>query len=179
MPSFHGIQTECHAIMAGLAHTLRQRFRDPSSSPQELSECVELLLSLEEPAHLLCDEFLTHGRGRLTSHLSELQGEGDILEFVDQGCGGFISDSCLLAASYQSLFCKDAGSRARMAEDKLTSFMEELSSGYFSLVEKRVRQERSLGDNSLLVRAWTGSTAGCKHHPSWCRAAATPGGARR
>ncbi|KAM4721664.1 vacuolar protein sorting-associated protein 51 homolog [Rhinophrynus dorsalis] len=153
MPSFHGIQTDCQAIMAGLADTLRQRFRDPSSSPQELSECVELLLSLEEPADLLCDEFLSHGRGRLASHLSELQGSGDVLEFVDRGCGGFISDACLLAASYQGLFCKEPGSTTEMAEAKLTAFLEELSKGYFELVEKRLRQEKSLGDNSLLVRA--------------------------
>ncbi|KAM8939112.1 vacuolar protein sorting-associated protein 51 homolog [Pelodytes ibericus] len=153
MPSFHGIQTDCQAIMASLADTLRQRFRDPSSSTQELSECVELLLSLEEPAHLLCDEFLAHGRGKLASHLSELQGAGDVLEFVDWGCGGFISDACLLAASYQSLFCKDPGSTAQMAEEKLTIFLDELSRGYFELVEKRLRLEKSLGDNSLLVRA--------------------------
>ncbi|NP_001027521.1 vacuolar protein sorting-associated protein 51 homolog [Xenopus tropicalis] len=153
MPSFHGIQTDCQAIMAGLADTLRQRFRDPASSPQDLSECVEMLLNLEEPAHLLCDEFLAHGRGRLASHLSDLQESGDILEFVDRGCGGFISDACLLAASYQSLFSKEAGSTAQMAEAKLTSFLEELSTGYFELVEKRLRQEKSLGDNSLLVRA--------------------------
>uniref|UniRef100_A0A8C5R4B9 Vacuolar protein sorting-associated protein 51 homolog n=1 Tax=Leptobrachium leishanense TaxID=445787 RepID=A0A8C5R4B9_9ANUR len=153
MPSFHGIQTDCQAIMAGLADTLRQRFRDQSSSPQELSECVELLLSLDEPAHLLCDEFLAHGRGRLASHLSDLGGADDVLEFVDRGCGGFISDSCLLAASYQALFCKEPGSTAQMAEVKLTKFLEELSQGYFELVEMRLRQERSLGDNSLLVRA--------------------------
>ncbi|OCT84019.1 vacuolar protein sorting-associated protein 51 homolog [Xenopus laevis] len=153
MPSFHGIQTDCQAIMAGLADTLRQRFRDPASSPQELSECVDMLLNLEEPAHLLCDEFLTHGRGRLASHLSDLQESGDILEFVDRGCGGFISDACLLAASYQSLFSKESGSTAQMAEAKLTVFLEELSTGYFELVEKRLRQEKSLGDNSLLVRA--------------------------
>ncbi|CAH2325198.1 vacuolar sorting-associated 51 homolog [Pelobates cultripes] len=153
MPSFHGIQTDCQAIMAGLADTLRQRFRDSSSSTQELSECVELLLSLEEPAHLLCDEFLAHGRGRLASHLSDLEGSGDVLEFVDRGCGGFISDSCLLAASYQALFCKEPGSTAQMAEEKLTKFLEELSEGYFELVEIRLRQEKSLGDNSLLVRA--------------------------
>ncbi|XP_063294390.1 vacuolar protein sorting-associated protein 51 homolog [Pelobates fuscus] len=153
MPSFHGIQTDCQAIMAGLADTLRQRFRDSSSSTQELSECVELLLSLDEPAHLLCDEFLAHGRGRLASHLSDLEGSGDVLEFVDRGCGGFISDSCLLAASYQALFCKEPGSTAQMAEQKLTKFLEELSEGYFELVEIRLRQEKSLGDNSLLVRA--------------------------
>lgn len=153
MPSFHGIQTDCQAIMAGLAHTLRQRFRDPSSSPQDLSECIELLLSLEEPAHLLCDEFLAHGRGRLAAHLSDLEGASDILEFVDQGCGGFISDTCLLAASYQSLFCKEAGSTAQMAERKLTTFLDELSEGYFQIVEKRLREEKSPGDNSLLVRA--------------------------
>ncbi|XP_075693310.1 vacuolar protein sorting-associated protein 51 homolog isoform X2 [Rhinoderma darwinii] len=153
MPSFHGIQTDCQAIMAGLADTLRQRFRDPYSSPQDLSECVELLLSLEEPAHLLCDEFLAHGRGRLASHLSELEGASDILEFVDRGCGGFISDACLLAASYQNLFCKDQGSTAQMAVEKLTKFLDELSEGYFELVEKRLREEKNPGDNSLLVRA--------------------------
>ncbi|KAM9302421.1 vacuolar protein sorting-associated protein 51 homolog [Gastrophryne carolinensis] len=153
MPSFHGIQTDCQAIMAGLADALRQRFRDPSSSPQDLSECIELLLSLDEPAELLCDEFLAHGRGRLAAHLSGLEESSDILEFVDRGCGGFISDACLLAASYQSLFCKEPGKTTQMAQEKLMVFLDELSEGYFELVEKRLREERSTGDNSLLVRA--------------------------
>lgn len=136
-----------------LSNIMTLSCRDPSSSPQDLSECIELLLSLEEPAHLLCDEFLAHGRGRLAAHLSDLEGASDILEFVDQGCGGFISDTCLLAASYQSLFCKEAGSTAQMAERKLTTFLDELSEGYFQIVEKRLREEKSPGDNSLLVRA--------------------------
>ncbi|XP_068455812.1 vacuolar protein sorting-associated protein 51 homolog [Clinocottus analis] len=75
LPSFKGIQDDCHAIMDTLAQELRQKFRDGGSSAKDLSECVELLLQLDEPAEELCDKFLSHARSRLESDLQGLEAE--------------------------------------------------------------------------------------------------------
>ncbi|XP_041035847.1 vacuolar protein sorting-associated protein 51 homolog [Carcharodon carcharias] len=175
MPSFQGIQNDCQKIMSDLAQKLREKFRDAGSSAKELAECVELLLQLEEPAEELCDEFLAHAQSRLVEDLSALEAElgkpgpeperspptplSDILEFTDKGCNGFISNMCLVIASYQDLFvhrpaASGLGSRAvaQMASAKLVEFVNRLMGRYFALVERRIRAEKGVGDNSLLVR---------------------------
>ncbi|CAI5797987.1 Vacuolar protein sorting-associated protein 51 homolog [Podarcis lilfordi] len=165
MPSFRGIQDDCQKIMADLAQKLREKFRDGGSCAKNLAECVELLLQLGEPAEELCDEFLSHACCRLEAELRALEaelGEGqlatpatDILEFTDRGCNNFVSNMCLVIASYQELFVSREGAReiASMAHDKLVAFVDGLMERYFALVERRIQLERGVGDNSLLVRA--------------------------
>ncbi|XP_066466524.1 vacuolar protein sorting-associated protein 51 homolog [Tiliqua scincoides] len=168
MPSFRGIQDDCQKIMADLAQKLREKFRDGGSSAKDLAECVELLLQLGEPAEELCDEFLSHACCRLEAELRALEAElgedpplsvagppTDILEFTDRGCNSFVSNMCLVIASYQELFISREGAQgiARMAQDKLVTFVDGLMDRYFALVERRIQLERGVGDNSLLVRA--------------------------
>lgn len=206
MPSFRGIQDDCHAIMDKLAQELRQKFRDGGSSSKDLSECVELLLQLDEPAEELCDKFLSHAQSRLEADLLGLEAEliqpqpsaavadptsvssrrpsapqvagspsdsspkastlpspssrTDILEFIDRGCNEFVSSLCLVIASYQELFVNrpQEGELAsknipNMANGKLHAFVDDLATRYFSLVERRIQEEKGVGDNSLLVRA--------------------------
>uniref|UniRef100_A0A8C7JHH5 Vacuolar protein sorting-associated protein 51 homolog n=1 Tax=Oncorhynchus kisutch TaxID=8019 RepID=A0A8C7JHH5_ONCKI len=160
MPSFRGIQDDCHAIMDKLAQELRQKFRDGGSSAKDLSECVELLLQLDEPAEELCDKFLIHAQSRLEANLRGLEAETDILEFIDRGCNEFVSSLCLVIASYQELFVNrpQEGNLAsknipHMAIGKLHAFVDAMATCYFSLVERRIQEEKSVGDNSLLVRA--------------------------
>lgn len=201
MPSFRGIQDDCHVIMEQLAQELRQKFRDGCSSAKDLSECVKLLLQLDEPAEELCDKFLSHAQSRLEADLQGLEVElkdspvadtsaasahktsprsnpvspsksstsnpflsptagTDILEFIDRGCNEFVSNLCLVIASYQELFINrpQEGELAsknipQMANGKLHVFVETLAARYFSLVERRIQEEKGVGDNSLLVRA--------------------------
>ncbi|XP_061608691.1 vacuolar protein sorting-associated protein 51 homolog isoform X1 [Phyllopteryx taeniolatus] len=198
LPSFKGIQDDCHAIMEKLAQELRQKFRDGGSSAKDLSECVELLLQLEEPAEELCEKFLSHAGSRLTLDLRSLEAEirpspsasavkdapgrrpspraaagsppagtlpspasnSDILEFIDRGCNEFVSCLCLVITSYQELFVNRAqtGEPAskkipQMANSKLHAFVDDLAARYFSLVERRIQEEKGVADNSLLVRA--------------------------
>ncbi|KAI2659789.1 hypothetical protein H4Q32_022318 [Labeo rohita] len=200
MPSFRGIQDDCHVIMEQLAQQLRQKFRDGGSSAKDLSECVELLLQLDEPAEELCDKFLSHAQSRLEADLQGLEAElkdstvtdtaggsvrktspgsnpvsptssainpflsptagTDILEFIDRGCNEFVSNLCLVIASYQELFINrpQEGELASknipgMANGKLHAFVDTLAARYFSLVERRIQEEKGVGDNSLLVRA--------------------------
>ncbi|CAB1316100.1 unnamed protein product [Coregonus sp. 'balchen'] len=183
-------------------------FRDGGSSAMDLSECVELLLQLDEPAEELCDKFLSHAQSRLEADLRRLEAElrpplssgptsviypstgparrlsaaptagsptdptspgnpflspssrTDILEFIDRGCNEFVSSLCLVIASYQELFVNrpQEGNLAsknipQMAVGKLHAFVDALATRYFSLVERRIQEEKSVGDNSLLVRA--------------------------
>lgn len=178
-------------------------YRDGGSSAKDLSECVELLLQLDEPAEELCDKFLSHARSRLELELQALEAEitpcpsasavkdpparrlpsaaaagsptdnlpktgatpsptsnTDILEFIDRGCNEFVSSLCLVITSYQELFITHAqtGELAsknipQMASAKLNAFVDDLAARYFSLVERRIQEEKGVGDNSLLVRA--------------------------
>lgn len=171
--------------------------RDGGTSAKDLSECVELLLQLDEPAEELCDKFLSHARSRLEADLQGLEAEirpyptavkdasarrssagsptdsspktsslpsptpnTDILEFIDRGCNEFVSSLCLVIASYQELFINHAqtGELAsknipQMANRKLHVFVDDLAAQYFSLVERRIQEEKGVSDNSLLVRA--------------------------
>ncbi|XP_061753884.1 vacuolar protein sorting-associated protein 51 homolog isoform X2 [Nerophis ophidion] len=203
LPSFKGIQDDCLAIMEKLAQELRLKFRDGGSSAKDLSECVELLLQLDEPAEELCEKYLNHARSRLEVDLQGLEAEirpspnvsvakdaavrkpspnsaalspadtvpktrslpsptlnTDILEFIDRGCNEFVSSLCLVIASYQQLFINHAqtGELAsknihQMANSKLHTFVDDLAVRYFSLVERRIQEEKGVADNSLLVRA--------------------------
>uniref|UniRef100_A0A665XD38 Vacuolar protein sorting-associated protein 51 homolog n=2 Tax=Echeneis naucrates TaxID=173247 RepID=A0A665XD38_ECHNA len=154
LPSFKGIQDDCHAIMDKLAQELRQKFRDGGSSAKDLSECVELLLQLDEPAEELCDKFLSHARSRLESDLQGL--EAEIRPYPSaakdasarRGCNEFVSSLCLVITSYQELFINHA-----QTGELLHAFVDNLAARYFSLVERRIQEEKSVGDNSLLVRA--------------------------
>lgn len=169
--------------------------RDGGSSSRDLSECVELLLQLDEPAEELCDKFLSHARSRLEVDLQGLEAEirpypstlarrrdwehtassvnspnasgvpspapnTDILEFIDRGCNEFVSSLCLVITSYQELFINHAQrgelvsvNISDMAKGKLHAFVDDLAARYFSLVERRIQEERGVADNSLLVRA--------------------------
>lgn len=84
----------------------------------------------------------------------------DILEFIDRGCNEFVSSLCLVITSYQELFINHAqtGELAsknipQMANSKLHAFVDDLAARYFSLVERRIQEEKGVADNSLLVRA--------------------------
>uniref|UniRef100_A0A3P8SME9 Vacuolar protein sorting-associated protein 51 homolog n=1 Tax=Amphiprion percula TaxID=161767 RepID=A0A3P8SME9_AMPPE len=145
LPSFKGIQDDCHAIMDKLAQELRQKINvvvrmDGGSSAKDLSECVELLLQLDEPAEELCDKFLSHARSRLESDLQGLEAE----------IRPYPSTSALKDASARELASKNI---PQMANGKLHAFVDDLAARYFSLVERRIQEEKGVGDNSLLVRA--------------------------
>ncbi|NXJ68000.1 VPS51 protein, partial [Rostratula benghalensis] len=164
LPSFRAIEDESHAIMADLAQRLRARLRDETLDPKELTECVEMLLQLEEPPEELCQEFLSHAGTRLEAELAALEAElpaadpaaattpppaSDILDFVDRGSSAFVANLCLLAASYRSLFQGRPGA----GDARLEAFAAALTARYFQLLERRLGLERGLGDTSLLVRA--------------------------
>lgn len=107
MPSFQGIQEDCETILVEIKKKLRQEFSNPDASAKKLAESVDLLLQLEEPANLLCTEYLNCAEKRLGEQLVLLRDQSeqrDITEFVDLACSGFLSDLCLVVASFHDMF---------------------------------------------------------------------------
>lgn len=182
MPSFKGISEDCNKIIQELSHLLRQQFKNKESTPKQLAECVDLLLQLGEPAEDLCEEFLSHARQKIDEedlmllHRQirlqcgeelKLEGESpaqsylgstpmDVLEFVDCGCNGFLSNICLVIAFYNDTFLnkhQEDDNTDAMALKKLVHFVNELMEKYFNYVQRRVQLEKETGDNTILVRA--------------------------
>lgn len=107
MPSFQGIKADCETILQELKTQLRNQFNNSDASAKRLAESVDLLLQLDEPAKELCLEFLTCAEKRLSEQLVMLRDQSeqrDITEFVDLGCSGFLSDLCLVVASFHDMF---------------------------------------------------------------------------
>ena len=159
-PSFQGIQKDCEDILEELKSRLRKQFHRRDASTKSLAENVDLLLQLKEPADSLCAEFLTHANGRLTEQLDILQHmcENDIVEFVDMASSGFLSDLCLIVASYNDLFInRPPSDENEFADDFdtraiacLNSFIMKNMKKYFELSGKRVEK---VADTAVLVRA--------------------------
>jgi len=159
MPSFQGIQKDCEEILEELKYKLRLQFHKRDASTKALAENVDLLLQLKEPADSLCIEFLTHAEGRLTEQLEILKDmcENDIIEFVEMASSGFLSDLCLIVASYNDMFINRALEDNDLVDDFETKAMNHLSEfimanmkKYFDLVGKRVED---VADTAILVRA--------------------------
>ncbi|XP_029167156.1 vacuolar protein sorting-associated protein 51 homolog [Nylanderia fulva] len=159
MPSFRGIQKDCEDILEELKSKLRLQFQKRDTSIKALAENVELLLQLKEPADSLCVEFLTHTEGRLTEQLEILKDmcENDIIEFMDMASSGFLSDLCLIVASYNDMFINRLLDDNDLVDDfetkatnHLNKFIVSNMKKYFDLVGKRVED---VSDTALLVRA--------------------------
>ncbi|XP_074108310.1 vacuolar protein sorting 51 isoform X1 [Cotesia typhae] len=161
MPSFHGIQKDCEEIVEELKTQLRMQFHGRDATTKSLTESVDLLLRLKEPADSLCEDFLTHADNRLSEKLESLKDmcENDIIEFVDAGSSGYLSDLSLIVASYNDMFIN----RPRSNDDdididdldanvmiRLDKFVVSNMNKYFELVKKRVE---GVSDTAILVRA--------------------------
>ncbi|XP_047119520.1 vacuolar protein sorting-associated protein 51 homolog [Schistocerca piceifrons] len=163
MASFHGIQSDCEVIVEELKTHLRGQFRSKDASPKELAESVDLLLQLKEPPDSLCSDFLAHAQVRMTEQLHMLQDmkDQDMIEFVDAGSSGFLSDLCLVVASYNDMFLNRPRSQDpnqsddldSVATTQLNNFVLQNMQNYFELMSNRVEQEQDTGDTAVLVRA--------------------------
>ncbi|CAB0034202.1 unnamed protein product [Trichogramma brassicae] len=160
MPSFQGIHKDCEEIIEELKTKLRTEFHKSEASTKSLTESVDLLLQLKEPADLLCEDFLSHADVRLANQLDYLKDmhEKDVIEFVDFGSNGFLSDLCLVVASYKDMFVNRTPQDVHEFSDdfdtkaisRLNTFVMNNMKKYFELVGKRVD---NVADTAVLVRA--------------------------
>lgn len=164
MPAFQGIKSDCAAILKELKAELRKQFCNPNASTKELTESVDLLLQLEEPAKELCLEFLSCAEKRLGEQLVMLKDQSeqrDIVEFVDLGCSGFLSDLCLMVASFHDMFINRMNTDhienneifENFAAVELESFVKDNMQKYFDLVQSKVDSEHDIVDTNTLVQA--------------------------
>ncbi|XP_066982534.1 vacuolar protein sorting-associated protein 51 homolog isoform X2 [Macrobrachium rosenbergii] len=72
MPSFNAIHDDCEAAIGRLNLALKEQLALKGGSARHLTECVDLLLQLGEPAEGLCDDFLSHARTKLEDDLANL-----------------------------------------------------------------------------------------------------------
>ncbi|XP_069947607.1 vacuolar protein sorting-associated protein 51 homolog [Cherax quadricarinatus] len=72
MPSFNAIHDDCEAAVGRLNLALKEQLALKEGSARHLTECVDLLLQLGEPAEGLCDDFLAHARTKLEDDLTNL-----------------------------------------------------------------------------------------------------------
>ncbi|KAJ8917819.1 hypothetical protein NQ315_010728 [Exocentrus adspersus] len=164
LPSFQGITSDCESILGELKAELRKQFSNPNASAKELTESVDLLLQLDEPPKELCLEFLSCAEKRLSDQLVMLKDQSeqrDIIEFVDLGCSGFLSDLCLVIASFHDMFINRVNAESlenseifeNFAAVELDSFVKLNMENYFDLVQSKVDSEQDVGDTSILVQA--------------------------
>ncbi len=164
--------------MLELKEKLLTRLRDRSTAPEDLSVCVDLLLQLQEPTDQLCDTYLATAEANLKDSIVVLRkqvllasGQAipsstpsdafesvmDILEFVDLGCNTFVSDLCLVIASYNETFLQRSEGAPvvdeKMANDKLTDFVNKLIGDFMEQMRARVRLEKSLEETAIKARA--------------------------
>ncbi|KAK5644906.1 hypothetical protein RI129_006206 [Pyrocoelia pectoralis] len=164
MPSFQGIKVDCETILIELKEELRNQFNNPNATAKQLANSVDLLLQLEEPAKELCTEFLTCAEKRLSEQLVMLKDQSeqrDITDFVDLGCSGFLSDLCLVVASFHDMFInrmnieniENSEIFENFAAIELNTFILNKMKKYFELVQSKVDMEQEISDTIVLVKA--------------------------
>ncbi|XP_054286539.1 vacuolar protein sorting-associated protein 51 homolog [Macrosteles quadrilineatus] len=155
LESFQGIQRECNDILDQLKERLRSQFKSKDATAKELAESVDLLLQLDEPAESLCSEFLAHAKTRLQDQLTLLKDTPcqDLIEFIDLGSNGFLSDLCFVVTSYNDMFINRPACCDTEAGGKLSQFVFDNMHQYLDLVQSHIESQQDGGDSAILVRA--------------------------
>ena len=104
----------------------------------------------------------------------KFEGTMDILEFVDHGCNHFLSDACIIIASYNETFLSggEGGGAPQtsalksveanlqrqkidsfMATEKLLAFVTHMMETFFKHVRARTILEKNLNETAILARA--------------------------
>lgn len=164
MPSFQGIQADCNTTLSKIKEELKIQFSNPNATAKELAESVDLLLQLKEPPKELCSDFLYCAENRLSGLLVLLRDQSeqrDIVEFIDLGCSGFLSDLCLVVAAFHDMFINRINTDdvicseifENFAAVELNTFIDKNMEKYFDLVRNKVDLEQDVADTSVLVQA--------------------------
>lgn len=159
-PSFEGIRGDCDNIMSELKHKLRMEFQVGGKSAQSLTKIGELLLQLDEKASDMAKEMLMCSSKRLHEQIVMLQDqtERDMIEFVDMGIDGFLSDLTLVVTAYYDMFVAKNYDNERddfqeNALKELNIFLNLNINKYLSLVQDRVESYVGMGDTQIMLRA--------------------------
>uniref|UniRef100_A0A6M2DRE6 Vacuolar protein sorting-associated protein 51 homolog n=1 Tax=Xenopsylla cheopis TaxID=163159 RepID=A0A6M2DRE6_XENCH len=160
-PSFKGIQEDCDVIIISLKSQLYNEFEVAHSTVQEMAMSTELLLQLGEDCQTLSNEFLKGATSRLGEQLVLLQDQTedrDMLEFVDLGNDGFISDLCYVVTAYIDMFIKREHKHSYSddtetdANNLLKTFINLNMEKYLNLVQDRIDSDTGVTDTLVMLR---------------------------
>lgn len=162
-PSFHGIREDCDQIVEQLKGHLKKDFQMAGKSAQSLTEIGELLLILGERPSVLSKEMLQSANQRLHEQIAEIdllqdQIDRNMIEFVDIGIDGFLSDLTLVVTAYYDMFLakhmpQEDDDFERVAREDLQNFVTKNFQKFLTLVQARVDLETSRGDSQVLLKA--------------------------
>ncbi|XP_019849380.1 PREDICTED: vacuolar protein sorting-associated protein 51 homolog [Amphimedon queenslandica] len=175
LPSFHGIQHDCLAIIDELKTLLKGRLDDQQSSPKMIAEAVDLLLQLQEPPQALCQQYLDNSRRQLESDLLKVETAAktlpsstgndeedgvvvDAVEFVGVVCNGFLGNMSLIIQSCFDMFIRKKSvchstDVAVVSKEALVVFVQELMSRCSSLINDKLTLEAKMLNSAHLARA--------------------------
>ncbi|XP_054167190.1 vacuolar protein sorting-associated protein 51 homolog [Oppia nitens] len=177
-PSIQAINEECLIIVNQLKDKLYQQLTNQEASPNQLNESIELLLKLKEPTEKLCREYLFMVDKRLDINFSELYYQNDlankvvntnsddsqtlmdILEYIDIGCNGFLSNLSLSIQFFSDTFLQKSYNKLskdnsiEIIKTTLKEFVDKNMDKFFDIILKRLHLEKmSLNDTVVFVRA--------------------------
>jgi hypothetical protein len=145
--------------MSDLQKLLKEDFQQAGKKTIHLTETGELLLQLGENPSNLSKEMLQFASHRLHDELIMLNDQKenrDMIDFVDFGIEGYLSDLVLVTSSFYEMFvtkhfeCED-DSFQELARANLNDFVNKNMTAYLNLVQERVESET--GDTQILLRA--------------------------
>ncbi|XP_050428493.1 vacuolar protein sorting-associated protein 51 homolog isoform X2 [Adelges cooleyi] len=159
--SLKGILKDCNDIVKDLMKILYSHLRDKDLSGKELAKSVDLLLQLNEPVQTLSKEFLLHSKTRLFEYLDilQLQVENlnqDMIQFIDLGSDTFLSQLCLVIASFKEMFIdnlskNDDNEEADITINQLNIFVDDNMTRYLEIIQQYI--DKNTSDTAILVRA--------------------------
>ncbi|CAG0889612.1 unnamed protein product [Cyprideis torosa] len=161
IPTFGDILRETEEVMEQVKDALKAAFQDSEASAITLRRSVDVLLQLGAGSLELCEDYLTHSTAPLETlvnalvndELKDVNGVG-FSEFVDWSCNEFLSNLCLLVATFTDLFIsplKTSGKtsdmdEAQSAQSQLLIRTSSLMDRYLDVAERRARAEAEQQD---------------------------------
>lgn len=159
-PSFQGIKQDCESIIKNLTEKLKEDFKSSGKTAKSITETGELLLKLGEQPKDLADGMLQSSSQRLHEQIVMLQDqkERDMIEFVDMGIEGFLTDLTIVVTSYHDMFLREILEEERddfhdNCTRQLNVFLNKNVDEYLSLIQDRVDSETGYGgDTEIMLR---------------------------
>jgi len=132
---FSKVHVECTALISQLKVSMEERISDDGTSPEDIAECITLLIRLHSDPVSLRNAYITsrdrclelqliRGREALTSEMG-------VLAAVDMLSSGFLGEFKELCRSYKSLFAGEDEEENIIAMEQLRDFTTKIFGEFF------------------------------------------------
>ncbi|CAG7831601.1 unnamed protein product [Allacma fusca] len=144
-PSLQAIKEDCQHIVVCIRTDLYKDFDDQEKSSQDLTRNVSLLLSLGENSSVLGKRFLDNALPKLVQNMNSLRSANSpnvpLDEFMELGCGLFLSNLSLVIASFSQAFIQTSElvEEARLeSQEMLKKFVQGLMDDFLTLMQTKL-----------------------------------------